>query len=190
VILLSKLDPDLVRDAERIRENVGPATETGSDLRCALEVQPTVVPHPIGVAAILAEADAQQHVVRVVVFGAEEMRVVGGDDREIQFVGEREDALIQDRLALRLVRLDFEVVAILEDVGVPVGGFPRAIEVVRHQMRRDFAGQAGGGDDDPLRVFGEQLAVDARLGIEAFGIGERRQLDQVAIAGHVAGQQN
>jgi len=67
----------------------------------------------------LAEADAQQHVVRVVVFGAEEMRVVRGDDREIQLVGEREDALVEDRLALRLVRLHLEVVAILEQVRVP-----------------------------------------------------------------------
>ena len=61
---------DLVGDLERVLENVGTLREVLRDLRRALEVQPAIVVHAVGVAAILAESDAEQHVVRVVVLGA------------------------------------------------------------------------------------------------------------------------
>ena len=99
-------------------------------------------------------------------------------------------SLVERRLALRLVRLHLEVVAVLEQLGVPGRRLARRVESIVHQVLRDFAGQAGRRDDEPLVVLREQLAVDARLGVEAFGVGERRELDQVPVAGHVAREQH
>ncbi len=74
---------------------------------------------PVGVGVILAESDAEQHVVRVVIVAREEVRVVGGEHREIQLFGELKNAPVEGRLVLGIVRLDLEVIAIAEYVGVP-----------------------------------------------------------------------
>ncbi len=90
----------------------------------------------------------------------------------------------------RLVRLDLEVVAVLEDVRVPARRLARRSLVVGHEVLGDLAGQARRGDDDPLVVLREQLAVDAGLGVEALGVGQRRELDQVPVPDRVAGQKD
>ena len=53
----------------------------------------------------------------------------------------------------------------------------RLIVFVGEQVVRDLAGHARGRDDDAFVVFGEQLPIDAGLGVEAFRVGERRELD-------------
>ena len=67
VILLRELDVHLVGDLERVLEHVGPTREVRRDLRRGLEVQTAIVVHAIRIAAILAESDAEENVVRVVV---------------------------------------------------------------------------------------------------------------------------
>src|SRR6185312_14582983 len=69
VVLLPELDVHLVRDLERVLENVRASLEVRTDLVRALEVQPAVVAHAVRVAAILSEPDAEQDVVRIVIFG-------------------------------------------------------------------------------------------------------------------------
>ena len=98
---------------------------------------------------------------RVVVVALEEVRVVGGDDGKSELLGEREDARVEDRLPVALVRLDLEVVAVLEELRVPARRLARRGLVVGHEVLGDLAGQARRRDDDPLVVLGEQLAVDA-----------------------------
>ena len=89
---------------------------------------------------------------RVVVVAREEVRVVRRDDRQAELVGELEDALVELRLALGVVRLHLEVVAVLEDVGVPRRGLARAARRRRPcRCVRDLARQARGGDDRALR---------------------------------------
>jgi hypothetical protein len=55
---------------------------------------------------------------------------------------------------------------------------------------RHLAGQASRERDQALVILAEQLAVDARLVIEAFEVGERRELHQVAIALIARGQEH
>ena len=43
---------------------------------------------------------------------------------------------------------------------------------------------------DTFIVAGEQLAVDAGTGVEAFGVGQGRELDEVAVAGGILGKQD
>ena len=190
MILLAEFDANFVGDLERILENVRPRLEVIRDLRRALEVQTAIVVHPVGVVPILAESDAEQHVVSVVIGALEEVRVVRRDDGQPELIPEIEDPLVELRLAFRLVRLHLEVVAALEQLGVPRRGLASGVESVIHEMLRDFTGQAGRRDDQPFVVLGEQLAVDARLRIKAFGVCERRELDQILVPGHVPREQH
>ena len=65
----------------------------------------------------------------LVVAGLEEVRVVRGEQREIEIVGEREDLRVQIGLARSTVRLDLEVVAAGEGLGVPGGRLPGRLPV-------------------------------------------------------------
>jgi len=141
--------------------------------------------HAVLVGEVLAEPDAEEDVVRLVVVRPEEVRVVRRDDRQPQLPAQREDGVVMPRLALGVVRLHLEVVAIPEDVGVPRGRFARAGFVARLELLRDLAGEAGRADDEPLAVLRQQLAVDARLGVEALRVGEGGELHEVLVAHHV-----
>jgi hypothetical protein len=75
------------------------------------------------------------------------------------------------------VCLYLEVIAAAENVGVPGGSLARLIVFVRQEMVRYLAGHARGRDNDALVILCQQLAIDARLGVESFRVGERRELD-------------
>src|SRR6266480_7993356 len=62
--------------------------------------------------------------------------------------------------------------------------------VVPEQMRRDLAGQTRRRNDDSLTVLGEQLSIDARLGVETLRVRQRRELNEIAIADEVPGKQD
>ena len=94
----------------------GNASEISSRV---LEVEAVVVAHPIGIGEVFAESDAEENVVRVVIVAGEEVRIVGCEDGQTQLFGELENASVERRLILGVVRLDLEVVAVAEDVGVP-----------------------------------------------------------------------
>ena len=112
----------------------------------------------------------------VVVVAREKVRVVGGDDWEIQVSGETEDFPVERSLSVGVMGLNFEEVAVLEHVCVPGRNGFRLVVLVALQMVRDFASHACRRDDDSFIVFGEQLAVDTWLGVEAFRVGEGGEL--------------
>jgi hypothetical protein len=118
------------------------------------------------------------------------VRIVGRDDGQSELLAQREDPLVEASLAGRVVRLYLEVVAAREQVGVPAGGTPRALEVVVEEVRGDLSSHACRRDDQPLAVAGEELPVDARLDVKALGVGQRRELDEVAVARGVLGEQD
>ena len=110
---------------------------------------------------------------RVVVAAIQEVRVVGRQHGETELLGELEHPAIERRLIIRVVRLDLEVISIAKDIGVPRSRGSSLVVLVGEKVVRDLAGHAGGRDDDSFVVFGEQLAVHARLGVEPFRVGER-----------------
>ena len=55
---------------------------------------------------------------------------------------------------------------------------------------RDVAGEAGAERDYPLVVLLQQLVVDARLVIEAFGVPEGAERHEVGVARGIAGKKN
>ncbi len=89
---------------------------------------------------------------------------------------------------------DLDEVAIIEHTMKPTGNVAgfffdlRRIDSLDHAAA-EFAADAARKTNDPLAVFLQDLFVDPRLEIEAFQRGGTGQLDQVAKAGAVLGQQ-
>ncbi len=98
--------------------------------------------HPVGVRPVTSEADAQQHVVRIVILITQEVRVVGGDDGKPEVIAKTEDLRVQLRLSIRIVPLDLEVVPPVEQVRVPLGGLTRSGVVSAEQVLCDLARHA------------------------------------------------
>ena len=123
----------------------------------------------------------------VVILVLQEVRVVRGDDGQPQLVTQRQDLGVELRLAFAGMRLHFEVIPVLEQLGIPRGGLTRGVHAVVHEVTGHFTGQARRRDDQPLGVLGQQFAVDTWLRVEAFGVPQRRQLDQILVAHEIAG---
>ena len=79
-------------------------------------------PQPAGRVEVGGGADAQQHVVRLVLVPADVVEVVGGDQRQVQLRGETQQLLVEPPLLGEAVVLDLEEEAVLpEDVRVLAG---------------------------------------------------------------------
>ena len=146
--------------------------------------------HPICIIPVLAQSNAEQDIVCVVIVVCEEVRVVGGNDGQSEFGTEGENLCIEPGLAARVMRLNFEVVAILKDLGVPACGGAGFVPAVVLEMGRDLAGEAGGTHHQSFGVSGKQLAIHPGARVEAFGVSERGQFDEVLVAGAVAGEEH
>jgi hypothetical protein len=130
---------------------------------------------------VLPQPDAEEDVVCCVIFRAQEVRVVGGHHRQAEVVAEPEDLPVQLILPGRVVPLHLQIVAAVEELGVPGSGFPRLIPPVLHQVLRDLAGQAGAGYNQAFGVLRQHLPVDPRLEVEALREAERGELRQVPV---------
>ena len=148
-------------------------------------------PEPLLLLAARSGLQAQQDVVRLGVLGLDVVRVVGGDERQ---PGPPRDldqpgahrVLLGDAVVLELE----EVVVGAEDLGVLACDRLRRVDVAAHDRLGQLAAEARGEADQSLGVLGEQLPVDARLVVVALEVRRADQLDEVAIAGVVARQQD
>ena len=188
MVRLLEADVHLVGNLQGVLENVGPIRESFGDLLCALEVEAFVVSHSAHVASIFAESDTEQHVVRFVILRLKKVSVVGGDHRNAHLLGELEDFFVELRLSLGVVRLDLQVVAVLEEVGVPGGCFSGTLPVVCGEMARDFSGQARRADHESSGVGRQNLPIHTWLVVEAFRVPDGGQLHQVLVTLHVPSQ--
>ena len=160
------------------------------DFDVALEVEPTIVPHPVAVLTVLPETNAEEDVVGIMIFGLQEVRIVRGDDREAEIRGEREDALVELFLSVAPVGLHFEVVAARKTVGVPRCGVPGGTVVLDHEVRCQLPSHARRRNDQPFAVLLQQLAVDARTRIEPLGVAEGGEFDEVPVTGTVGREED
>ena len=182
MILLRERDVELSSAIASVFSSTsGRPGKARGDLGRALEVQAVVVAHAIVIAAILAEADAEQHVVRVVIVVAEEVRVVRRDDRKSQ----------SPARARRRSALSFACIRRSRAPG-PRGSSdpgrrwhtssPLLSPLRSRPSSRCVAISPAMHAEETMMPFGvlrEQLAVDAGLGVEALGVGQRRELDEV-----------
>ena len=134
--------------------------------------------------------DAQQDVVRLRVLGPRVVEVVRRDHRHADLVREL-DLVAQDRALIGeavVLQLD-EVPVGAEDVAVGRGRRARAIPLPRDELHPDLGGQAPGQAQQALGVLGQQLLVHPGAVIEALEVGLGDELEEVAVAGLVLGEQ-
>ena len=86
------------------------------------------------------------------------------------------------------VLLDFEKVAVAEQLSIPARGSSRFVVASVGQDARDFGGGAAGQANEAGAEFLQQFLINARAVVEALNMALGDQLHEVAIAGVVARQ--
>ncbi len=132
----------------------------------------------------MAGADADHHVVRLVVVALEKMHVVGGDGLDAVFGGEFQESRSDAALRLQVVVVDFHVGVFpavdFHQFGKSLAGF---ILVAGEQPLVDRARDAAGEADDALGKLAQRLAVHARLAVvKAFEVALGNEFRQVVPA--------
>ena len=133
---------------------------------------------------------------RVMEGGGRELDVVGGDERQVEVVGEADEAGLGRRLdrrargAVLRVALDLDVEAPREEAGQALGERPGAGSVALADKDAEGALGAAGQADEALGVGGELRQRDVRQGGAAVEVVARGELHQVAEARGVLGKQH
>ena len=178
------LDRAALGDLERPGHGVLEPREVGRHLLRRLEEELVRAEAPVvGVLERVSRLDAEERLVRVGVFGVEVVDVTGGDEREADLGGERDEARV-DLLLLgepRVLDLDVRRVP-SEDLYEPVEIAVRIARPVLDESSGDTAGQAARERDEPLRMPLEEAPVDPRLVVVALEVAEGAELDQVRVA--------
>ena len=157
--------------------------------RLQVEVSPVEL-EPLRVGHGLAGLHAEQHLVRVGVLGVRVMQVVRGKQRQVEIAAQPQQVLDDPLLDVEAVVHQLQVeVAGPEDVAELGRTAPRVLVVADAQPGLDLTGGAPGRPEQSVRVFGEELAVGARLVEEPLGARSRREPEQVVHAGVVGRQQ-
>ena len=184
VLALGQHDVAAFGDPDRVQQRLGIIPERGRHLGRRLQEELLrLVPQPLLIAERLARADAQQHVVRVGVRLPQVVHVVRADERQAEIARQRGQRAVHGPLLVDAVPLHFEEeVAGAQDVAVRGGRVVRFPVLAVGQPLRDLAFQAGAQSDQPLAVLRQQVLVNPRLVVEAFGIAGRDQLDEVVVA--------
>ena len=145
--------------------------------------------HAVGLVDRGVGADAEQHVVGALLVGRGVVGVVGEHERQAELAGEGHEPRVEAAELLLPVLLQLDVVTAGEDVGVPAERLAGVRLALLGERRHDLARGAAGERDQAVRVPRQQLAVDARAVVEAFEVGGRGELQQVAVPGLVLREQ-
>ena len=130
-----------------------------------------------------AGVDAEQVLLRLRVLAVDVVGVVGRQQRDLQVLGEPEQAVADAVLDVEpVVHQLEEVVLPAQDVLEVAGGLAGGVVVAVAQVHLHLAGRAPGRADDALAVLREQLAVHARVLEEAVAPGAGREPEQVVHA--------
>ena len=182
-------------DAQSVVEGAGRQVDEGAEgvfhLGAALEEVGAVAhAHAVLLADLDAGLDAEEDVMRAAVLLAHIVHVVGGDQLQAELLGPGDQGLVDgDQVGDRVfLQLDKEIVA-AEDIDIPaealIGFFFSALV----EQLRDLGAEAAGGADNPFGVRGQKFVVHARAIIVAAKLGVGCDLEHVAIAHHVFGEQ-
>ena len=144
----------------------------------------------VGVIERLAGLDAEQHLVRRGILGLQVVAIVRCHQRQGQLTGQGDELAVAALLLRQVVVLDLHVVAIAEDLAVLAHHLPGAIERAVLDRLVDLAGQTAGQGDETAVELAQQIAVDARLVVEALGVAEGDQAAEIAVALAVRRQQD
>ena len=163
-----ELDGDVaaLRDAEGVVAGLGDVLEDGAHFLRRLEMDFRGVAHPAFVDDHGAGADADHHIVGLVVGAVEEMDIVGGDDGELELPRKFDELGHHGELRFEAVVVEFhEGVFLSEDVAEFGEGFERLAGLAFEQPFVDRTGDAAGQADDAFRMGAEDFPVHAGLAV-------------------------
>ncbi len=133
--------------------------------------------------------DAEQDLVGAAVVVADVVRVVGGDERDVEFALHLEELVADLLVGFEAVILDFEEEVVLaEHLGELAGGALGLVVLPCHEVLVELAGEAAGEADEAFGVAGEEVFGDAGLAVEAVEGGLGGEAHEVAIAGFIFGE--
>ena len=185
------LEVDQAGHIQRGRQRIRQVLEGGSHLRPRLEEEVLRFEAPAaGVVEAVAGLQAEQHVVGLRVLTVDVVEVVGGAEPELELGSQVLERQIDLLLPGDPVPLDLEQVALgAKDIAIGRDRLAGAFQVATGDLGGDFPAQAAGERDHTFGVLGQDLAVDARLVVEALHLAGRAELHQVQVTGAVGGQQ-
>jgi hypothetical protein len=174
---------DALGDHECVVAGARKVDEHATHLSRALQVEVLgVEPESLRVRLELLLLDAQQHVVRLRVVGPRVMEVVRGHDvgadlpRHLYLHGQ-DLPLVAEPMVLQLD----EVPVCAEDVAVLPRRGDGAVSLPRDELHTELGGQAARQADDPLRMLGQELLVDAGPVVEPLEVRGRHETQQVPV---------
>ena len=172
-----------LRDALRVRYGVGNFRPKRRHLlRAAQIVRILLHSHPVLVADFRVGLDAEQDILQVRVFFQRVMRIVGRDHRDVQFLAQRHQPLVYGRQLRNVPVLHkLKVVSPAENFLVPRRRLARRVHIAPRYRPRHFPAWAARQRYDALAVLRQQLAVYARLVVEAFQVRLGDELDQIVV---------
>ena len=127
-------------DAQRVVASLGKLGEEGAHLLGGFEIQLGTVAHAFFIHNVGSCADADEHIVGLVVGLLKEVDIIRGNQSEIQIAGEFYQLGIDPALGIQSEIVDFDEI-IFRTENIPVGG-RRRLRVVKAaglQKRGDFA---------------------------------------------------
>ena len=146
--------------------------------------------HAVGIVERGVGLDGEQDILQARVVLLHVMHVVGGDIVRRIARAQLEQFFIQvgDLFDVVLLQFHKETVA-AEHVIIPVQAAHCFLGLGFEQGARDLCRHAAGGADQSLGMRGQEIVIDAREIIEAFQLGSRGDLEQVAIPRLIFSQQ-
>ena len=148
--------------------------------------------HAVRFADFAVGLDAEQNVLDAVVIFFDVVDVVSGDQRDAQFFGDFYQRVVGDLLVGELrMMLEFQIkIARSEYILIFQSQLFGLGQLAHDGVGRDLALGTGRKRNQAFRVFAQSRAVDPRLVIEAFQVGDRDQFHQIFVAFFVLGQQD
>ena len=158
---------------------------------CGLEMHLGRVAHPVFIDEQVAGADADHHIVRLVVPAFEEVHIVGGHGFEAEFCGQFQQPRAHPALRFEVVVMDFHVgVFLAVDVHQFGHRFAGFVFITGEQPFIDRTADAAGEADDAFGKLAQHRAVHPRLAvIKAVEVALGDELGEVVPALGVLGQQ-
>jgi hypothetical protein len=137
-------------------------------LSSALDVELIAIElEALGIVDGVRRLHAQQHFMRMMIVFAEIVAVVGGDQRNIQFLFQPEEIGVDFLFQLESLILDFqEEVAAAENVLILAGGGLGILVFSGHEVAAELAGQTARETNQTLCMFSQKVLADARLAVE------------------------
>jgi len=192
VAVILQVDVARLGDLERVGQRLRHLGEQPPHLLRRAEVVAGIGhAHPVRLVLQAAGLDAQQDIMGVEVLGIHVVRVIGRHQRHAVVLAVGDQPAVEDAELVDVVLLQLQVKVLrAEDVLVPADQLAQVAVIMAFlDHARDLRRQAAAGRDQAFGVTGEQFLIHPGTVVVAAHLGLAGQLEQVAVAGLVASQQ-